>query len=184
MLDLVLEEFMHEDIVMLARDVDVRLFRQPIGPLQHHANRRRHVRETGRDFARCGRRNRPSSRLVEHLIVSQAIDQRHDQAFGQLHHRLIVAIRLVQLHHGELGIVLLGDAFIAEDSPGLANSMPTRSRFRWLQAMRRNVFDVEGVVVRDERPGRRPARDGVQRRRLDFTVSSLIEIRTHPAGRS
>ena len=49
---------------------------------------------------------------------------------------------------------------------------PTISRLRCSsRAIRRNSGDVERVVMRDERPGRGAAGDGVQHGRFDFEVS-------------
>ena len=44
-----------------------------------------------------------------------------DQLFRQIHHRAVIAVRLVQLQHREFGIVPRADAFVAVDSTKLVN---------------------------------------------------------------
>jgi hypothetical protein len=56
---------------------------------------------------------------------------------------------------------------------------PTSRRFRC--SSRAVQVDVQGVVVRDERPGRGAASDGVQGRRLDFEIALLVQMVTDRA---
>ena len=93
--------------------------------------------------------------------------------------RVVVAVRLVQLQHGEFGIVPRADALVAEDPADLvdlldaADQQPLQVQF---QGDAQEQVDVEGVVVRDERPGRGAAGDGVQRRRLDLAEALVVEV--------
>ena len=72
------------------------------------------------------------------------------------------------------GLCLASDALVAEDPADLvdlldaADQQPLQVQ---LQGDAQIQVDVQRVVVRDERPGRGPAGDGVQRRRLDFEVA-------------
>ena len=100
---------------------------------------------------------------------------------------LVVAVGLVQLQHREFGVVPRADALVAEDPADLvdlldaADQQPLQVQ---LQGDAQEQVDVERVVVRDERPGRGPAGDGVQRRRLDLAVALLVEVACGSCGRS
>ena len=81
--------------------------------------------------------------------------------------------------HREFGIVLGADPLVAKDAADLvdlfdaADQQPLEVQF---QGDPQVEVDVERVVMRHERPGRRPAGDGVQRRRLDFTEAAVVEV--------
>ena len=82
------------------------------------------------------------------------------------------------------------------DSPSLRNTRaisktfsmpPTTSRLRYSSgAIAQVQVDVEGVVVGDEGPGRGPARDGVEHRRLHLDEAPVLQPpagpRHHPAA--
>ena len=127
------------------------------------------------------RRPLPRRREVDRLVAArqlpaaaERIDAGDDQALGQVHHGAVVAVRLVQLQHREFGVVLGADALVAEDPADLvdlldaADQQPLQVQF---QGDAQEQVDVERVVVRDERPRRGAAGDGVQRRRLDLAVA-------------
>ena len=111
--------------------------------------------------------------------AAERLDAGDDQALGQVHHGAVVAVGLVQLHHGEFGIVPRADALVAEDPADLvdlldaADQQPLQVQ---LQGDAQEQIDVERVVVRDERPGRGAAGDGVQRRRLDLAEAPVVEV--------
>ena len=71
------------------------------------------------------------------------------------------------------------DALVAEDPADLvdlfdaADQQPLQVQ---LQGDAQEQVDVEGVVVRDERPGRGAAGDGVQRRRLHLEEAAVVEV--------
>ena len=99
-----------------------------------------------------------------------------DQRLGQVHHRVVVAVGLVGLEHRELGVVLRADPLVAEDPADLedplhaADQQPLQVQ---LEGDPQEEVDVERVVVRDERPGRRAAGDRLHRRRLDLDEPAL-----------
>ena len=72
------------------------------------------------------------------------------------------------------GLCLRADPLVAEHAADLvdlldaADEQPLQRQF---QGDAQEQVDVEGVVVRLERPGRGAAGDGVQRRRLDLQVA-------------
>ena len=77
------------------------------------------------------------------------------------------------------GLCLRADALVAEDPADLvdlldaADQQPLEVQ---LQGDAQEQVDVERVVVRDERPGRGAAGDGVQRRRLDLAEALAVEV--------
>ena len=96
---------------------------------------------------------------------------------------VVVAVGLVGLQHGELGVVLGADPLVAVDPADLedplhaADQQPLQVQ---LGGDPQEQVDVERVVVGDERPGRRAAGDRLHRRRLDLDEPSLGH---HPAER-
>ena len=112
-LDHVLEQVVHEHVVMLAGRRAM-----PCCFAASRDGRRRRPSATptcSRNRSRVlgplpGRRE--VDRLVAvrqlHAAAADGIDAGDDQALGQVHHGAVVAVRLVQLHHREFGIVLAG----------------------------------------------------------------------------
>ena len=60
------------------------------------------------------------SRRAEHLERDVA-----DEVFGEIHHAVIVGVRLVELHHREFGVVTGVDTLVAEDSAYLIDLFKT-----------------------------------------------------------
>ncbi len=91
--------------------------------------------------------------------------------FGQVHHRAVVAVGLIELEHRELGIVPRADPLVAIDAAQLvdplhaADQQPLEVQ---LQRDPQEQLHVERVVMRLERPGRGAAGDRVQRRPFDL----------------
>ena len=100
------------------------------------------------------------------------------QRLGQVHHRAVVAVGLVDLEHREFGVVPRADAFVAVDAAQLvdplhaADQQPLEVQ---LQGDPQEQVDVERVVVRRERPGRGAAGDRVQRRAFDLDEAPVAE---------
>jgi len=100
-----------------------------------------------------------------------------NDAFRQLHHALEVAEGAVGLHRGELGVVRLVHALVAEDAAELVHALETAHE----QALQRQlggdaqvVVAVERVQVRHERLGVRAAHDRLQERGLHLVVAQLV----------
>ena len=112
-------------------------------------------------------------RLAPGTLISAAegLDRPADQGLGQVHHRVVVAVGLVGLQHGELGVVPRADALVAVDPADLedplhaADQQPLQVQ---LGGDPQEQVDVERVVMGDERPGRRAAGDRLHRGRLDL----------------
>ena len=108
-----------------------------------------------------------------------------EQAFGEVHERVVVRIRLVELHHREFGIVARAEAFVAEIAVDLEDLLETADDQALEVELGRNaqeLLHVERVVVRDEGLGRGAARDRVHHRRFDFheaVAGHVIADRRH-----
>ena len=101
-----------------------------------------------------------------------------DQLLGQPHHVGVVAVGLVQLEHRELGVVAGDDALVAEHPPDLEHPLEAADHEPLEVQLGRDAqvqVQVERVVVRDERLGRRAARDRVEHRRLDLDEAAVLE---------
>jgi hypothetical protein len=95
----------------------------------------------------------------------------HQQRLHDRHHRLVVGVRLVELEHRELGVVRAVDPLVPEVVPDLVHALePAHDQPLEVQLVRdpQEERHVERVVVRHERPRRRPAVERLQHRRLDL----------------
>ena len=108
------------------------------------------------------------------------------QFFGEGHQVLVVPIRGVELHHGELGVVTHRDAFVAEVAVDLKHTLkPTHDQSFQVQLWRdaQEHLLVQRVVVRGEGLGVCTAGDGVQHRRFNFEEVVLHHEITNTADR-
>ena len=100
-----------------------------------------------------------------------------DDALGKLHHALEVAEGAIGLHGGELGVVRLVHALVAEDAAELVHALETaheQALQRQLGGNAQIVIAVERVQVRDERLGVGAAHDRLQERRFHLVVAQLV----------
>ena len=94
-----------------------------------------------------------------------------DQLFGQVHHRAVVAVRLIDFQHREFGVVPGVNSFVTVDPAQFVHPLDPSDQEPFevqLQGDSQEQVDIQGVVVRNERPRGSPARDRVQGRPLDF----------------
>ena len=106
------------------------------------------------------------------------LDHARDHALGQLHHVAVVGVGLVELEHGELGIVGPIHALVAEVVADLVHPLqPAHQQPLEVQLVGDPEIErhVERVVVGDERPRRRAAVERLQDRGLH-----LEEARARP----
>ena len=111
------------------------------------------------------------------------------QLLGEGHEVGVVGVGLVELEHGELGVVAGGDALVAEHPADLedlleaAHHQPLEVE---LGGDAQVEVEVEGVVVGDEGLGQGPAGDGVEHRRLHLDEAPVLqpaaEQADHPAA--
>ena len=101
-----------------------------------------------------------------------------EHLLGQPHQVLVVHVRLVELQHRELRVVLRRDPFVAEvavdlvDAIHAADDEPLEVQ---LGGDAHVQLHVERVVMRDERPRQRAAGDRLHHRRLDFEEATRVE---------
>ena len=118
--------------------------------------------------------------LVLHLRGAARGHRRglHD-ALRELHHALEVAERLVELHGGELGVVVGVHALVAElaaDLEHLLEAAHDEALQVQLGGDAQIEVLVERVVVRDEGPRVRSAEDGMQDGRLHLVVAVILHV--------
>ena len=91
---------------------------------------------------------------------------------------MVVRVGLVELQHGELGIVLRAYAFVAEVAVDLVDPVEAADDEALEVKLRGDAQKkilVERVVMRLEGPRRRAACDLLHHRRFHFKISALIE---------
>ena len=112
-----------------------------------------------------------------HVAVGQfrstadRLGQVAEELLGVVHHRVEVAVGLVELKHRELGVVAAVDAFVAEvavdlEHPRHAGHQQALEVELWRDAQKQ--VDVQRVVVGLERPRGGAAGDGLHHGRFDF----------------
>ena len=109
---------------------------------------------------------------------------RADQVLGDPHHRLVVAVRLVQLQHRELRVVFPVDALVAEVPTHLVDPLEAADQQSLQVELERDAeleVGVQRVVVGRERLGQRAAGDRLQDGRLDLGVSATVQLLTDRA---
>ena len=151
----------------LARDVVAGLFADGVG----------HRQPAERGFER-------NLAAVDRKLRRAVHGERHafEHPFGELHHPEVVLVGHVDLHAGELGVVRAVHALVAEVLAELVNAVESADDELLEIQLRGDAqveVDVQRIVVRDERTGRRTARNGLQNRRLDLDVALLVEVFAH-----
>ena len=98
--------------------------------------------------------------------------------FGERHQIVIIRIGLIELQHGELGVVLGADAFVAEVAVDLVDAVEAADDQALEVQLRRDAqkeVHIEGVVVGGEGPRRRAAGDLLHHRRFDFEIAATVK---------
>ncbi len=94
-----------------------------------------------------------------------------DEFFGEIHQLPIGGIGLIELDHGEFGIVLDRNPLITEIAVDLENAIETADHQPLQIKFRRDAQEqihLQRIVVGDERAGRGAAGDRLHHRRFDF----------------
>ena len=105
-----------------------------------------------------------------------------DQRLGQVHHLSVGNVSLIQLEHGEFGVVPGGHALVAEIAVDLVDALEAADHQALQVQLRRHAQEqvkVERVMVRGERLGRGTACDVMHHRRLDFEEAPCIQPAPH-----
>ena len=105
-----------------------------------------------------------------------------EQHLGKVHELPVVGVRLVELEHGELGVVPGGEPLVAEVPVDLEHPLEP-AHHEALQVQLRGdpeeERDAEGVVPGLERAGHRAARERLHHRRLHLEEAPLGEEASH-----
>jgi hypothetical protein len=104
--------------------------------------------------------------------------QRRQQLLHRRHPVGGAAVGQVGLAHRELGIVPRGEPLVAEVAPDLEHALEAAHQQPLEVQLRRDAQEelhVQRVVVRDERPRRRAAGDGLQQRRLHLEEAAPLQ---------
>ena len=108
------------------------------------------------------------------------IDRRLPQQFlGEIHQAAIVRVGLVELQHGELGVVVRGEPFVAEVAIDLVDALQAAHHQPLQVQLRRDPqveIDIERVVMRDERTRRGAAVERLHHRRLHFDEAARFQL--------
>ena len=102
--------------------------------------------------------------------------------FRHHHQRFVIGVRLVELEHRELGIVLRRDALVAEVAVDFVDPFEAADDETLEIELRRNAQEelhVERVMVRHERTRERAAGDRLHHRRLDFEIAAPVQKRAN-----
>ena len=117
-------------------------------------------------------------RISTVVVPSDVASGLHDQRLGECHHVVHVGVRLVRLHHRELGVVSCRQPFVAENAADLehavhaADDEPLEVQLEGDAQIQRHV---EHVVVRLERAGMGAPGLYVQHRGLHLDEAPLVE---------
>ena len=117
--------------------------------------------------------------LPLHLIGAQdLLGSGGEQLLKEVHHIVEIRIGLVELHGGELRVVLGVHALVAENPADLihpvqsAHDQPLEGQLRGDAHIH---VDVQGIMVGDEGTGSGTTGDGVKHRRLHFHIAPVIQ---------
>ncbi len=101
-----------------------------------------------------------------------------------VHQTHVILIRFIEFHHGELGVMQRIHAFVAEAAVDLEDLLESPDDEAFEMQLGRDAqveIAVEGVVMRDERARRGPARNMVQHGRLDLEKPLFRQPLPHDA---
>ena len=101
-----------------------------------------------------------------------------DELFGEAHEVVVVGVGLVELEHGELGVVAGADAFVAEVAVDLVDAVEASDDEALeveLGGDAEEEVDVELVVVGGEGAGGGSSGDLLHHGGFDFEVAAAVE---------
>src|SRR5579871_5381056 len=101
-----------------------------------------------------------------------------DELFGEAHEVVVVGIGLVELEHGELGVVAGADALVAEVAVDLVDAVEASDDEALeveLGSDAEEEVDVELIVVGGEGAGCGSSGDLLHHGGFDFEVTSAVE---------
>ena len=104
-----------------------------------------------------------------------------EQLLGEVHVVAVVGIGLVELEHGELGVVPGRDAFVTEVAVDLEDFLEATDHQTLEVQLRGDTQEhlhIQRIVMGLERLGRSAAGDGLQHRGFHFEETALVEETT------
>ena len=121
--------------------------------------------------------NLPAVKLY-YALPAILFNQGGYQLLGQVHHDVIIRVRLVHFHHRKLRIVLSAQSLVAKVSVNFKDFFHTADQQPLEEQFRRNSkikVHIQTVMVRDERPGRRSACDGLHHGSFNFKETLVVK---------
>ncbi len=100
------------------------------------------------------------------------------QCFNQFHYRPAISVGLIDLEHGELGIMLAGEAFISEVPVQFIDLLESTDQEPFQIELRSDPeihLTIERGIECLKRPRRRAARDHLHHRSLHFKKTPLFQ---------
>ena len=105
-----------------------------------------------------------------------------EHVLDEAHHPVVILVGHVDLHHGELRVVGLVHPFVAEVFGKFIDPFKTTYDEAFEVELIGNAevqWDVERIVVGDERTGRGTPRDGLEDWGFHLHISCVVEDATH-----
>ena len=102
-----------------------------------------------------------------------------EQLFGEVHQAAVIGVGLVELQHGELGVVVRGEPFVAEVAVDFVDALEAAHHQPLQVQLRRDAqveIDIERVVVRDERTRRGAAIERLHHGRFHFDEAARFQL--------
>ena len=131
-----------------------------------------------RDAAECFAEVVVAPLVADLAGAVNGIAQAPDRLLDPVHEITIIGVREVQLEHREFRVVLRRQALVAEVAVDLVDALEAADQQALQIQLGRDAqihIQIERVVVRDERAGRRTARNRLHHRGLDFEKLERIE---------
>ena len=119
--------------------------------------------------------------VAVNLTIGRAVDSntnRLQQLLGERHHPVVVLVLHIELHAGELGVVVAVHALVAEVLANLIHALETADNQSLQIELGGNAHIhvlVERVEMGDERTGGCTSGDGLEGGSFDFSVSCLVQ---------
>ena len=110
-----------------------------------------------------------------------------EQLLGERHHPVVVLILNIELHAGELGVVVAVHTLVAEVLANLINTLETANYQSFQVKLGGDAHvhvDVQRVEVGDEGASAGTAGNSLQGGSLDLGITSIVEHLTHGANHS
>ncbi len=108
------------------------------------------------------------------------VDRHLRQQFrGEVHQAAVIGVGLVELQHGELGVVMRGEAFVAEVAIDLVDALQAAHHQALQIQLRRDAqvqIDIERVVMRDEGARRGAAIERLHHGRFHFDEAAWLRV--------